>query len=78
MGYRAPKTKIICKSYDPRKLMYQLTPSRPTLILTLHLLGLDFWMSGFFLLLLDAKNAWMPHCNVLGRMRVAATYLLKD
>jgi hypothetical protein len=22
MGYHAPKTEIVCKSYDPRKLMY--------------------------------------------------------
>jgi hypothetical protein len=22
MGYRTPKTKIVCKSYDPGKLMY--------------------------------------------------------
>jgi hypothetical protein len=21
-GYHTPKTKIVCKSYDPRKLMY--------------------------------------------------------
>jgi hypothetical protein len=29
-GYHVPKTKIVCKSYDPGKLMYQLTPLGPT------------------------------------------------
>jgi hypothetical protein len=25
MGYHAPKTKVVCKSYNPEKLRYQLT-----------------------------------------------------
>jgi hypothetical protein len=29
-GYHMPKTEIICKSYDPGKLMYQLTQTGPT------------------------------------------------
>jgi hypothetical protein len=24
MGYHAPKTEVVCKSYDPEKLMYHL------------------------------------------------------
>ena len=42
MGYHMPKTEIVCKSYDPGKLMYRLTQTGPTLFLALHLLGLGF------------------------------------
>jgi hypothetical protein len=30
MGYDTPKTEIVCKRYDPRKLMYELTQMGPT------------------------------------------------
>ena len=29
-GYHAPKMEIVCKSYDPRKLIYSLTQTGPT------------------------------------------------
>jgi hypothetical protein len=70
--------KIVYKSYDLGKFMYQLTPLGLTCLLALHLLGLGFWMPRFFLLLIDAKKAYRPHCNVLMRMHVATTSLLRD
>ena len=30
MSYHTPKTEIVCKSYDPEKLMYSLTQTEPT------------------------------------------------
>jgi hypothetical protein len=30
MGYHTPKTEIVCKRYDPGKLMHQLTQTGPT------------------------------------------------
>jgi hypothetical protein len=30
MSYHTPKTEIVCKSYDPGKLMHQLTQTGPT------------------------------------------------
>ena len=43
-SYHAPQTEIVCKSYAPGKLTYQLPPSGPTNLLAFHLLGLRFWM----------------------------------
>jgi hypothetical protein len=65
MGYHAPKTKIVCKSYDPGKLMYQLTPTGPTWILALHLLLLVFWMSMVLKFMFDVKIPLDPHSNHL-------------
>ena len=56
-SYHTPKTEIICKSYDPGKLMYSLTQTGPTWLLALHLLGLGFWMSMNFGILIYCKNA---------------------
>jgi hypothetical protein len=42
--YRAPQTEIVCKSYAPEKLMYQLPPSGHANILDFHLPGLGFWI----------------------------------
>ena len=49
--YRAPQMKIICKSYAPKKLTYQLPPSGPANLLD------------FLLLLLMLKRTLEPHCN---------------
>jgi hypothetical protein len=43
MRYRAHQTEIICQSYVPGKLMYQLTQTGP-IVLVFHLLGLGLWM----------------------------------
>jgi hypothetical protein len=55
--YRAPQTKIVCKSYTPGKLTYQLPPSGPANLLDFHLPGLGFWI------LLMLKRPLEPHCN---------------
>ena len=47
MRYYDCQTEIVCQSYDPRKLMYQFTKTRP-IVLVLHLLGLGFWMFTVF------------------------------
>jgi hypothetical protein len=57
MSYRVPQTEIICKSYAPGKLMYQLVPLVPTNLLDFHLPGLGFWI------LLMLKRPLEPHCN---------------
>jgi hypothetical protein len=56
-SYHTPKTKIVCKSYDPGKLMHQLTQTGPTWLLALHLLGLGFWMYMNFGILVYCKKA---------------------
>jgi hypothetical protein len=53
----APQTEIVCKSYAPGKLTYQLPPSGPTNLLAFHLPGLGFWI------LLMLKRPLEPHCN---------------
>jgi hypothetical protein len=55
--YRAPKTKIVCKSYDSGKLTYQVPPSGPTNLLAFHLPVLGFWI------FLTLKRLLEPHCN---------------
>jgi hypothetical protein len=55
--YRAPQTEIVCKSYAPGKLTYQLPPLRPANLLDFHLLGLGFWI------LLMLNNPLEPHCK---------------
>jgi hypothetical protein len=52
-----PQTEIVCKSYAPGKLTYQLPPSGPTNLLDFHLPGLGFWI------LLMLKRPLEPHCN---------------
>jgi hypothetical protein len=61
--YRAPQTEIVCKSYTPGKLTYQLPPSGPANLLSFHLPGLGFWI------LLMLKSPLKHHCN---------NYLLMD
>jgi hypothetical protein len=51
------QTEIICKSYAPRKLTYQLPPSGPPNLLDFHLPGL-----GFFILFM-LKMSLEPHSN---------------
>ena len=77
-GYHMPKIEIVCKSYDPGKLMYPHSPSGPTCLLVLHLLGLGFFMSKDLYLLLNDKKSWRNHCKVLRLMHIAATSLLRD
>jgi hypothetical protein len=42
----------------PQKLMYQLTPSGPTRLLALHLLGLGFWIFRVLSFIIYVKNAF--------------------
>jgi hypothetical protein len=55
--YRAPQMEIVCKSYAPGKLTYQLSPSGSANLLDFHLSGLGFWI------LLMLKRPLEPHCN---------------
>jgi hypothetical protein len=57
MMYRVPQTEIICKSYAPENLTYQLPPSRPTNLLAFHLPGLGFWI------LIKLKRPLESHCD---------------
>jgi hypothetical protein len=45
--YRTRQTEIVCQSYVPGKLMYQLTQTGP-IVLAFHLLGLGLWMFRVF------------------------------
>jgi hypothetical protein len=49
--------EIVCKSYAPGKLTYQLPPLGPTNLLDFHLPGLGFWI------LLMLKGPLELHCN---------------
>jgi hypothetical protein len=69
MGYRAPKMNIVCKSYNPRRLMYQLTPKGPTWLLALHLRGLGFWMSRVLEFMFIVKMFLEPHFTHLRNER---------
>jgi hypothetical protein len=55
--YRVPQTGIVCKSYAPGKLAYQLPPLGPANLLDFHLPGLGFWI------LVMLKIPLEPHCN---------------
>jgi hypothetical protein len=44
---RTRQTEIVCQSYVPGKLMYQLTQTGP-IVLAFHLLGLGLWMFRVF------------------------------
>jgi hypothetical protein len=71
--YQEPQTKIICKSYTPGKLTYQLPPLGPANFFSFHLSGLGFWI------LLILKIPLEPHCNdIVLQMRETVPSLLKD
>ena len=68
-----------CKSYDPGKLMHQLTQTGPTWLLGIHLPRLGFWMYRTFGIPIYCKNGLQSLIVIIFlRMRVAVTSLLRD
>ena len=57
MRYYANQRAIVCHSYEPKKLMYQFTQTRWT-VLVLHLLGLGFWIFIIFHCFLIINRPW--------------------
>ena len=78
MGYREPKLKIICKSYDSGKLIVQRTTLGPQTYDDSSS-RVMFWNFRVLSLMIIINRTLWPHfVFILVRMTVATTSLLRD
>lgn len=73
--YCVCQTEIVCQNYKPKKLMYQFTQTCPQF--SISFLRVRFLDVYGFLLFLNHKQTFEPHCNIVQR-HIAATSLLRD